>query len=1414
MPSTSSQRGNVRVQVLKDENENPNITSKSLIEPSSSNDREKSVVRSIIDAARDQENRKEPGPWNRANSHKKGKLFGSSKTSHELGFEIHEDGMDDDFETVKKPCIPPIPVADDELKFNKPFIYPEKFCAVSKPIKGWMIPVTTEEKPDTKTLSEYNKCKLYPRPNVEFQPEELKAYNVLKKRGINNEFTKERDVFWCSGPQYNVRFYPHFATKSKDQTPDSMDHFFMPEKIPGLKVAFEEIYKKEDQIERQFEEILASRIKRNETIMETADIEETMCLTSEVVQRRKSFFPMRKSMAPATFKTSSTVSVMPVHNENLEKPSPEVSVSNAEIGPAGVNAIQVTYENKNDILPESNKEETIQTSAPATLPSLALKVASNNEEPRQTLVLKELETEWQSQVDDKKTVGKAISPIPFQIFQDDSAVEEKCSPNVPDEAEFQFKTPAVPIASSATIAAVPRKLPFEIFEEENLHQNSVDIGCGTGGFFDAEETCSTQTFNIFLKAQSVSTPKATLKAKPQRQFGTVLKEVTPPESKSESVSIQCPPVAEQNCAAEIQNTTPAAPETVPYSPVRERLSTILETSEHGTTQGTHSTGATTKSTISSPEIDAESQVQTPATVGSHFRHTVLETVKEMSCEIPVDKVMENPKNQNTDNNISKVLSSSAKVIETPLAMRLQNKSLTGGLEKSLFDLSIKKAENQVGNFSRLEEREDTAASLMFKLMPSIRFQDDKTETIPQIFVSSQQFKFQDDKTETIPKIVLEAPSKSYQNQEERTDNISKIFLDPPKSVKYPDDKTETISKFMFEAPQLPIFDDKVEPLHVEEEKGLGKSVEPNDSFEFFGQSPPKASKQLLIKQVERCSLSQVRTASDSRTPLMFDSKRFCGKDARVHTKPTVLFEDELEQDLKNKCNVAIENNMKDSFISNFLFNKENQQQALLHIKAQGSSKSAFRDSFIPDFSLIEDSQPQAKQIQCKSHLKAAANESIMPEFSFIKNTQPKSNESEQNSTRNKSLLPDFSMVPETQSNESVIKSSQPITSRIFQPSLLSKSTASKNCSLTGMERSKTDSNRTASAQDDTALKNILMESFVRDFSEIKEPRAVPLDTSKISLVKQFKTNSSLKFLDESLKQSRNIPTMSSGSVSHISAAKDAKPKCRAPQSSVERKCSKEKQPQPHGSDVDQFFELNCETAMFGTNISMIKNSTWLPNHGPSASSNNPFQAEQIHEKSLHIKCEDISTSDLRPPVSSAQSNSCIDAQQQHPTTNDLSIELSASELAAINANSLRRQADKTIVIPESPEQNDDDNNERSIYYKQTPKTPKAQLHIWDDSDALQTDHQNHYVHAETDLNNTHLIIENMAIDANVNPFNVDLINAFLEQHYVVSYLESLPTCKLVGCVPRLMQNVKIDINGTCFSVLKLVGEGAYGAVFW
>jgi hypothetical protein len=139
------------------------------------------------------------------------------------------------------------------------------------------------------------------------------------------------------------------------------------------------------------------------------------------------------------------------------------------------------------------------------------------------------------------------------------------------------KTPAIfePVEPPA-----PEPPKFEIFQDEP--DPPVAKPRPTHQYFNPNDSCSTQTFNFFIKSQSVSTPKAN---KVQRSVMTIVEDLPMQPIKS---SIYSPPEQSHDNPEEYQ-TPPLTVNTL----ANKQLSTIMETTE----TNTMSSAVTTKSSV-------------------------------------------------------------------------------------------------------------------------------------------------------------------------------------------------------------------------------------------------------------------------------------------------------------------------------------------------------------------------------------------------------------------------------------------------------------------------------------------------------------------------------------------------------------------------------------------------------------------------------------------------------------------------------------------------------------------------------------------------------------------------------------------------------------------------------------------------
>lgn len=167
--------------------------------------RNESIIKTIVDKARERENTYEPGPWNKAKLGKSGPLF-SSAASSQLSFNI----------AVDEEGFTPIPYT--VKTFDKGLIKSRTFTGRNQRQDfNWNVPLVVLDNTDAKSVPCYSKSYLYPKPNQEYNPEEWRAYRWHKQRGTNQRFTSRYDPIWSDRYECGARLPPAFVTKNLPQ---------------------------------------------------------------------------------------------------------------------------------------------------------------------------------------------------------------------------------------------------------------------------------------------------------------------------------------------------------------------------------------------------------------------------------------------------------------------------------------------------------------------------------------------------------------------------------------------------------------------------------------------------------------------------------------------------------------------------------------------------------------------------------------------------------------------------------------------------------------------------------------------------------------------------------------------------------------------------------------------------------------------------------------------------------------------------------------------------------------------------------------------------------------------------------------------------------------------------------------------
>lgn len=566
---SSLRQSNRKVQVFEDAGDAPTSPTAST-----------SVVQSILNSTKKQENLREPGPWNKAKV-KQNALF-SGASSSKPSFPILED---DDF--------PPIPLADSENNYARGIQLPKDFVRRNLPQDEFLFPIHRDEEPAKNTIYRYDKFMVFPAPDKCYSLEELWAYKWLKKRNIKNNFTRTQDTVWENGYGIPIRLPPHFARKNSKQddwTPEPINHeevLANGQRKFGFKIDL--IYTSNEEFSP--EEILQSKWLNGELM---SQIETDMELTcnfdrrveisnrnanrrSMVLGGRKSILP-RRSVSPRKSMSARKSLAPPSLPEVIEEPKATDLIG---AGAAGGGAISRTCLPKRKSIYTAHTLETLSTIPEAASPPIARR-----------------------KIDEDSEVAVASSskpnPVPFSIFEDCGEQTER------DEQVFK----------------VPQSAP--------LQKTSTRISTG---FQDEDlDGCTTQTFNFFIKSQAISTPKV------DKQHAKLAE----PESVASlkkgldfGSDYETSPDDEQNAIKQpftCRSTDVDQPYVIEQNEIyRQKLSAIMETTEECATVSSLAATASSKSSSAEDfEFTKHTNHQSSVAMTTYRQHTIVNNTAKMS----------------------------------------------------------------------------------------------------------------------------------------------------------------------------------------------------------------------------------------------------------------------------------------------------------------------------------------------------------------------------------------------------------------------------------------------------------------------------------------------------------------------------------------------------------------------------------------------------------------------------------------------------------------------------------------------------------------------------------------------------------------------------------------------------------------
>lgn len=428
-----------------------------------------SVVQTILSDNKRQENLREPGPWTKAGGSGEGGVVLPASSKQKLAFSIM---TDDDI----------IPLSEEDNMYRKGIQLPKGWvdhCVPSQNLEEY--PLHRDDGFNSKSIPGYDKFMLFPNEKQSFSLEELTAYKYLKKRDINNNFTKEQDRVWGCGYGIPIRLPPFFQKANEKQTEMEQEPFDHNDGLAGgtRKFSFnvKDIYTAAE--EYSPDEILQSKWINGEL---PSQLECNMDITvgferrEDRCNRRSMALGGRKSILPPLrqndIEKRNIITAVPgpcrksiLPTKSILKPSPVANI------PGAVQEEPKATASSSGAIPKTTKRSLIKDERLL------------NDSATQSPPISRRKTDTNSPV--------KVNQPKFEILEETDVSSWKPAEEVDKDV---FKTPKLP-------SQKPRISP--VYQDEDVEPNAT---------FRPNESCTTQTFNFFIKSQSVSTPKAPKKA--------------------------------------------------------------------------------------------------------------------------------------------------------------------------------------------------------------------------------------------------------------------------------------------------------------------------------------------------------------------------------------------------------------------------------------------------------------------------------------------------------------------------------------------------------------------------------------------------------------------------------------------------------------------------------------------------------------------------------------------------------------------------------------------------------------------------------------------------------------------------------------------------------------------------------------
>lgn len=272
----------------------------------------------------------------------------------------------------------------------------------------------------------------------------------------------------------------------------------------------------------------------------------------------------------------------------------------------------------------------------------------------------------------------------------------------------------------------------------------------------------------------------------------------------------------------------------------------------------------------------------------------------------------------------------------------------------------------------------------------------------------------------------------------------------------------------------------------------------------------------------------------------------------------------------------------------------------------------------------------------------------------------------------------------------------------------------------------------------------------------------------------------------------------------------------------------------HHNEISDLLKFSNATASGAALESSLKKLSLEPS----------LESKSATPTSTNFFDDDLNTEKFTLSLGAAKNSTLIAPQNKSPLPDiwdndlDLSITIDSGEMERLGLSKKQNPAEAEFKVPDLPafktpavkpsnapenfivfEDSDEDINDlsRSIY---KPK-PLIQQQLDDDEESgdemlhsFKVTSDNQFEHTIVEDNDLSLKVQEMIRLSAGNPFDERLREAMLEHCNFSQYLEkNVPTCTLVKNIPQLKARTKVPCVDNEYTVIKLIGKGAFGSIY-